>query len=168
MLATIIIILIVWFIISLFIIIFSWSLIKTKILLKLKRTKDYGIVVEMKDNKSFRFHAKRLVGRNIEINDRIYNTSSNDIMLSDDFGTKGFILNENLRRSINPHSTNEALDSPTLKTLVKRAVIGSKRDLFDMISKIKKFGMLGAAIILIYMVISIYLLFQLTNGGAVI
>ena len=161
--------LLVWFIISLFVIVFSFDMIKMKILLKLKKKKDYGLVVQLKDNQSFNFTASPIKGKNIKIDHRYYNINPKDVLIADNFNTKGVILSENLRSSINPKVDSfSALDSESLDNVIKRAYTQGQAGLVELIEKVKKFAPLLALIVVGYMIVSIILLVKLTQGANVI
>ena len=161
--------LLVWFVISLFVIVLAFDMIKLKILLKIKKKKDYGVVVELKDNQSFNISANPINGKNIKIKHRYYNVDSKDVLISDNFNTKGIILSENLRQSINPKTEGfTALDSVSLDNVVKRAVTQGQIDIFELIEKAKKILPLIGFVVVGYMIATIILLVKLNQGAKVI
>jgi len=135
---------------TLVIFIVAWRQIITKIKIMLGKGKDSGVVVELKDNKSFKIHIAKVSGKNLKLGKRYYNVDENDFLISDDFSAKGLIVSENLRSSINPKASSEdfkALDSNSLDSLIKRAIIDGQYSIFELIEKVKKFLPLAVLIV---------------------
>lgn len=159
----------VWFIVSAFVIILSFDLIKLKIVTKLKKKKGWGIAVEIKDNQAFSIIPAKLNSKNTKIDDKNYDIKPQDILLCDTMGTFGVILSENLKTSINPKEDSmKALDSDSLSNLIKRATLAGQAEFFKIIEKVQKYIPFVLLIVVIYMVASIYLLIKIMQSGAVV
>jgi len=162
-----------YFIFSLAVFIISWRQILMKIKLMITKSKGNGLVAELTDNKGLKIHVTKITGKNLKLGkSRYYDIDPDHFLIADDYNAKGLVVSENIRKSINPKLQQfTALDSESLDNLIKRAVVDGQYSIFELIEKIKKTIPLALMIIGGYMVISLFLLYQIysnSGGGKVL
>lgn len=146
--------------------------IMLKVKLLLGRKKGKGLVAELKDSRGLKLHVADISGKNLKLENRYYNVENKDYLISEDFNTKGIVVSENLRSSINPKTAEfNALDSTSLDNLIKRAIIDGQNHLFELLEKAKKILPIIVIGFGLGMLLILFFLFQIwnaTTGGQII
>lgn len=163
---------IIYFCITIPIILLCYKVIGMRLKLFFLKGRGYGLVAEVQQSRGLELHTAKFSGRNLKLKDsRYYDVHSKDYLINDAFGCRALVVFENLKSSVNPLAASfQTLDSETLHGLIMRAIVEGKNSFFKFIESLKAYGPIGLIVVAIYMILTVFLLWRImqSGGGAVL